>query len=276
MTCPDRDELIHLREHELPEHRADEVRTHAAGCAACRDRLAALARLVADLRAPIAWPAAPGPREVARVMRRLDASVPAQRRRRLSPRLAVAAGAACAALVALAVWPGRDPGAFTARGGGATLTSEGVTAQAIDREVGTTLYALRAQPEPLAAGARVSPSTAYVLGARNLASGVPLFVLAFAVDARGAVHWLYPGYATASDDPAALPLPASNATRLMADSVVLDGVAAGALRVIVVVSAEPLRVSAIERLHGEELAATALQRRFAAAAVSELRLEVAP
>ena len=42
------------------------------------------------------------------------------------------------------------------------------------------------EPEPLAAGARVSPSTAFVLGYRNLARAIPLFVLAFAVDARDA------------------------------------------------------------------------------------------
>jgi predicted anti-sigma-YlaC factor YlaD len=274
MTCPDRDELIHLREHALPEHRAGELRAHAASCAACRDRLAQLARLVADLRAPIEWPAAPGPREVARVMRRIDASVPAPRR--VWPRFAVAAAAIAAAITALAVWPARDPGGFTARGGGAPLTADHVTAEAIDREVGTALYALGAHPEPLAAGARVLPSTAFVLGYRNLAHGVPRFVLAFAVDAAHEVHWLYPGFTAAGGDPAALPLPASGATRLMADSVVLEGVAAGALHVIVVVSAEPLRVSAIERLRGDELAATALQRRFASAAVTELVLEVTP
>jgi len=273
MTCPDHDELIRLREHALCEHRADEVRAHVAGCPACRDRIAALTRLVADLRAPIAWPGGPpGPREVAHVMARLDAPVAP---RRAWPRLALA-GAAVAGAVAIAVaWPERG-GEFTPRGGVAPLTADHVTAEAIDREVGTTLFVLGAHPEPLAAGARVSPATAFVLGYRNLARAVPLFVLAFAVDAAGEIHWLYPGFTTAGDDPAALPLAISEATRLMPDSVVLDGVAAGTLRVIVMVGAERLRVSAIERLRGAELAATALQRRFASAAVSELRLEVAP
>jgi hypothetical protein len=151
-----------------------------------------------------------------------------------------------------------------------------VTAGAIDRAVGTTLFALGAQPEPLAAGARVSPSTAFVLGYRNLSRAVPLYVLAFAVDAGDEIHWLYPGFTAASDDPAAPPLATSDTTRLMPDSAVLDGVVPGTLRVIAVVSADRLHVSAIERLRGAELAATALQRRFASAAVSELRLEVSP
>jgi hypothetical protein len=275
MTCPDRDELIRFREHDLREARADQLRAHVAGCAACRDRLAALTRLVADLGAPIAWPGGPpGSREVARVMARLDTPVSNPHRAWL--RLALAAAAVAGAVAIAAAWPARGRNAFTARGGAAPLTADHVTAEAIDREVGTTLFALGAHPEPLAAGARVSPATAFVLGVRNLARAVPLFLLAFAVDASGEIHWLYPGFTAAGDDPAALPLATSNATRLMPDSVVLDGVAAGTLRVIVVVGAERLHVSAVEQLRGAELAATALQRRFASAAVSELRLEVAP
>jgi hypothetical protein len=274
MTCPDHDELIRLREHELREHRADEVRAHVAGCATCRDRTAALTRLVADLRAPIAWPGGPpGPREVARVIARLDAPVAPPHR--AWPRLALAGAAIAGAVAIAAAWPERG-GEFTPRGGAAPLTAGHVTAEAIDREVGTTLFALGVHAEPLAAGARVSPATAFVLGYRNLSRAVPLFVLAFAVDASGEIHWLYPGFTAAGDDPAALPLATSEATRLLPDSVVLDGVAPGPLRVIVVVGAERLRVSAIERLRGAELAATALQRRFASTVVSELRLEVAP
>jgi len=275
MTCPEREELIRFRERALREHRADEIRAHVAGCTACRDRLAGLATLVADLRAPIAFPGGPpGSREVARVMARLDAPPPALRP--AWPRFALAALAAAGAIVFAAAWPARDRGAFTARGGTAPLAADHVTAEAIDREVGTTLFALVPHAEPLAAGARVSSSTGFVLGTRNLSRAVPLFVLAFAVDARDELHWLYPAFTTAGSDPAALPLPASDATRLMPDSVVLEGVAAGPLRVIVMVGAERLHVSAIERLRGAELAATALQRRFASAAVSELRLEVAP
>lgn len=275
MTCPDRDELIRFREHALREQRAAEVGAHVASCAACRDRLSALARLVADLRAPIAGEGAqPGPREVARVMRRLDR--PVHTPRRAGPRLALAAVAIASAVGLAADWPPASRGVFTARGRRAPLAAEHVTAEAIHREVGTALFALGAPGKELAAGARVSPSTAFVLGVRNLSRGVPLFLLAFAVDARNDIHWLYPGFTTATEDPAALPLPISDTTQLMPDSVVLDGVAAGALRVIVIVSAERMRVSAIERLRGAELAAAALQRRFASAAVTELRLEVSP
>jgi hypothetical protein len=274
MICPDRDELIVFREHELGERRAGELRAHVASCPACRDRLAALARLVGDLRAPIA---PPGPLAVAHVMRRLDA----QRRpaNRAWPRLGLAIAAAAVVGVVVMVRPtpgGSGDGTLTARGGGGSLTPDHVTAQAIEREVGTQLFAVGARAELLPAGAQVSPSTAFVIGYRNLSRSVSLFALVFAVDSAHEVHWLYPGFTVAGDDPAAVALAASDTMRLMPETVVLDGVAAGPLRVIAVISAERLRVSAIEQLRGDELTAAALARRYPAAAVTEQRLEVSP
>ena len=115
-----------------------------------------------------------------------------------------------------------------------------------------------------------------MLGYRNLSRTVPLFALVFAVDAVNGVHWLYPGFTAAGDDPAAVALAASDTTRLMSETVVLDGVPAGPLRVIVVVSAERLPVSTIEQLRGDELSTAALARRYPAAAIIEQRLEVSP
>jgi hypothetical protein len=178
-------------------------------------------------------------------------------------------------VMVVAARPTPSGGTFTARGGGGALVPDHVTAQAIEREVGTTLFAVGARAEPLAAGAHVSPSTAFVLGYRNLSRAVPLFALVFAVDAAHEVHWLYPGFtAAAGDDPAAVALAASDTTRLLSETVVLDGVPAGPLRVIVVISAERLRVSAIEQLRGDELAVAALARRYPAAAITEQLLEV--
>jgi len=273
MICPDRDELIGLREHELAERRAGELRAHVASCPACHDRLAALARLVSDLRAPIA---PPGPHAVAHVMRRLDAPPRPPRRAGQLGLAIVAAAVAVAAVVLVVARPTPGGGTFTERGGGRALAPGHVTAQSIARAVGTELFAVGARAEPLAAGARVSPSTALVLGYRNLSRAVPLFALAFAVDAGHEVHWLYPGFTAASDDPAAVALAASDTTRLMPETVVLDGVPAGQLRVIVMISADRLRVSAIEQLRGDELTAAALARRYPAAAITEQRLEVSP
>jgi hypothetical protein len=179
-------------------------------------------------------------------------------------------GAVAAGAVAIAALVWRAPAAssvdeFQARGPGAV--------RALAREVGTTLYALRpgndASPAvPLAADAVVRGGTAFVLGTRNLDRERPLWLLSFAIDAAGDIHWLYPGYVSSSDDPGAVPM--------MPDSVVLDRPAVGELRVIVVISPTPLRVSAIEQLRSPELAVASLQRRFPDAAISELALRVVP
>jgi hypothetical protein len=55
---------------------------------------------------------------------------------------------------------------------------------------------------------------------------------------------------------------------------VLDGVPPGPLHVIAIIGADRLRVSAIEPLRGDPLAAPALQRRFPSAAITEQLLEV--
>ena len=275
MTCPDRTELIAYRERELSERRAGELHDHVAGCPACRARLDALARLVDDLRAPVA---APGPHAVAHVMHRLDA--PARPPRRAWPPLAAFATAAVAAVALVIVGPWRsDDGTFTPRGGGPALAPGRVTAEAIAREVGTTLFTLagsHGRAEPLAAAARVTPATAYVLGYRNLSRAVALYALVFAVDAAHGVHWLYPAYTRADDDPAAIALPPSDTTRLLPETVVLDGVPPGPLHVIAIIGADRLRVSAIEPLRGDQLTALALQRRFPTAAITEQLLEVSP
>jgi len=195
--------------------------------------------------------------------------------RRVRPELWLAVAVAAIAVVVVS-WPARDPDTFTARGGAGALAPDHVTAEAIARSVGTSLFTVSPRAEPLASGARVSPSTPLVLGYRQLSRTVPLFALVFAVDARGEVHWLYPAFTAAADDPLAIALSPSDATRLMAETVVLDDLPAGLLRVIALVSANRLHVSSIERLRGDELTATALQRRFPSAAITEHLLEVTP
>lgn len=290
MTCPDRDELARYRERELPERRADDVREHVAGCPACTRALAQLEQRLADLAAPIA---ASDPRAeraaVLRVMAHLDDAA------RPTPRHArawlgaggFALAAACAAIWIAARHPaspsaGADGDGFTARGAG-PLPTTFATARDIERAAGISLFALAAPgasgTRALADGALVHADTAYVAGYRDLAAPPSaLYALVFAVDSAGDVHWLYPAFTDATTDPlaAALAPTAERDLRLFPDSVVLDAVPTGALRVVSVIAAEPLHVSAIERLHGDSLALPALRRRFAAASIAEVHLEVRP
>lgn len=270
-SCPDPQELAVWLDREAGERRAEQIRGHVAGCSVCTREVAALERLLAELRVPAAATASPA--QVRAVMARLDA--PAPRAPVSIAGLAVAAAAA--AVLAIAVWPSPDGAGFQARGGIAAHEA----GSALDRAVGTTLYTLRHGGDgpraiALATGDAVHRDTAFVLAARNLERSRPLWLVSFAVDAAGDIHWLYPGYASADDDPIAPLLPPSEREAMRPDSVVLDRPALGALRVVVMISPRPLHVSAIEHRPSAELALPALQQRWPGAAITELPLQVVP
>lgn len=93
--------------------------------------------------------------------------------------------------------------------------------------------------------------------------------MAFAIDESGAVHWLYPGYVDPASDPAAIRLAYATVETPLAESVQLEGVSAGRLRVVVLKSTEPLTVHAIESLAPADLELEALRRRFPRALLRE-------
>ena len=280
--CPEPDELAVWLDRELPERRADEIRTHVATCTVCTARIGELERLIADVRAPAAGSSQPCRARVAGVMTRLDDPVPHDRKwARIGIGIGAFGVAAIALFVVFAPMDG-DRGSFQSRGGAPTSS--------LEREVGTTLYAVGAPARRLVPGAKISGTTALVLGYRNLVRDHAVWALIFAVDADGETHWLYPGYDSAASDPEAVRLPTADQETLMIDAVVPDHPAAGPFRVIAVISDARLRVSAIEALRGgprgssathghrgsAELELAALRRKFPDAAISELALEMAP
>jgi hypothetical protein len=263
ISCPSGDELLSLLDGEVTENRAIELRQHLAGCPACAREARAGEDLVARLAAPV--PGVPSPRAVERVMRRVAAEPSAPSRRR-SWRLAFPAGAlalaAAAGWILVALIHRPDPPAFLPRGAPA----------AWERKVGVEIWTLEKPPRRLAEGLAVSPATEYVATYRNLTGGAA-YLLAFALDAAGEVHWLYPAFLDASADPPSSPL-APSASATLPDSIELDGVAPGELRLFTIVSPTPLSVSQIERLGRADLDAAALRQRFLGARVETLRLRV--
>jgi hypothetical protein len=274
--CPDPRELAAWLDREVVERRAGWIRAHVATCSICTARTASIEGLISDLRAPAGRP--PSPAAVRAVLAQLDAAPP--RRARAWTWLAGASAAVAIAATALVVWRapgGRDDAGFQSRGGDG--------AGALARTVGATLYALpprdpmspaRGVAAPLSPGAGVRGDTAFALGYRNLVRDRAVWLMSFAIDAAGDVHWLYPGYTTRGADPPAVELATSDREQMMQDSVVLERPAAGELRVVVMISPVALRVSAIEALHRPELARGALQQRFPDAAITELSLRVVP
>lgn len=254
-SCPDPDELARLLDGELSENRATVARTHLASCARCTRELAVQRRIMDDLAAPA--DGIDADRLAAAVVGRL-APHPARRSR--APMFAglVAATAAAFVLVLVAVRTDRDTGTFVARGGSGSRT----------REVGVVLHRVDSQAIALSRGVHVRGDTRYLATYRNI--GATEHLLAFAVDAHDTVHWLYPAYLDAATDPSALELrPVAHETAL-SDTVALDHPAPGPLRLITIVSAQPMTVSMIERLSPAELEPAALASRFPDDAIHEL------
>jgi hypothetical protein len=260
--CPEPEELFRLLDGEVTENRAAALRVHLASCPSCGSELDAQRLLLGRLAAPPAR--GPSAAAAERILAQLDTPVPPARP---VPRwrwaLGGAAVAAAAALVIAAPWMG-DPG-FRARGGSAAWA----------RKVGVDIWALEREgaPRRLASGSSTAPDVPLLASYRNLA-GSPAWLLAFAVDARGEVHWLYPG-AEPGSDPEAVRLGPAAGDQALPDAAVLEGVAEGPLRVIVVVSPRSLRVSSLGAL-GPATAIEALRARVPEAMVDEIPLTVRP
>ena len=265
IDCPDGDELFLLLDGEATENRGAELRAHLASCPACPKELEAQRQLIARIAAPLEG--LPSPGAASAVLRRLDErklARPATRR----PRWALgAAGLAACAAIALVVLPRAPttPTGFASRGGAAGWAGK----------VGVELLALGAPPRGLAAGSPVTPGTAFVASYRNLGDA-RVFLTLFAIDAGGEVRWLYPAFVDRGADPGSVLLPKAVSPQLFPDSVAFDDLPPGALRVITILSREPLRASSVEQLSAADRSLDRLRARWADAVIDELALRVAP
>jgi hypothetical protein len=264
-TCPEPQDLTRLLDGELTENRAARVRAHAAACTRCGGELEAQQALLEGLRAPL--PGLPSAGALAAVMGRLDAAdeaaaspAPIDRRPRRLAWLGLAAAAA-AALVLVGVArppPNRDDG-FAARGAEVDWV----------RKIGVDLWALEGQPRRLAPDDGLARGVPLVASYSNV-DPAPAWLLVFALDAQGEVHWLYPAYLDAAADPRAVRLEGAAVRRALPESVVLEGVPAGALRLVTVVTRTPHQVSEIEGTAPADRTPEALRRRWPDARVDEL------
>ncbi len=260
-ACPSNQEWLCLIDGEATENRAAELRAHASGCSRCAHEIELQQQLVRDLAAPV--PVSAGAAQA--VMRRLErAEHPA---RRLGWRGWVLAGSALvvAAVATFLILPetGGDRGTFVARGRKVPWT----------RKVGIEVWAIESSPRKLVAGATLSPDTAIVASYHNVDSAAA-YLLVFAVDARGEIHWAYPGFEDARADPASVRLEALQIQRVLPDSVIFENLPPGPLDLVTLVSREPLHVSRIEPLPAPELSVSRLRARFPVARIEDLPLRV--
>jgi hypothetical protein len=267
-ACPFRDDLPSLADGDLPPERADRLRAHLAGCAACRDEEGRLGATIADLRVPLA----PAPFDVrahvAGVMARLDQPHREPSRTRARS-LWAGAGSLVAALVVVVYLavnraPAPAPETWQARGGSADSS--------LAREVGVWPCAIEGAPRRLGPGAAIRSATPLSALYRN-AGHSPAYLLLFAVDGRGVVHWISPAYERADTDPPSTPLAAGPDQQLLGTTARLEGVTPGRLRIVAVIGRAPARVSDVEQL-GPSLDAQAIASRIAGAEVRETLVEV--
>lgn len=264
--CPDEARLARYVDRDLSPEDERALVEHVEDCARCREHVDGLRAAIDELR-PEALSAEELAQHLSDVMARLDVAPAAavSGRGARAPWLVLAAAAACIGL-GIAVVPLRPHMTWQARGGHSAPT--------IARDVGVQAYAFDDDaPWPLTPGAEISSSAALGAGFRNL--GVAdAYLLLFAVDARGVVHWIAPRYASAEGDPEAVRLALTSAETWLRDRVVFDELAPGALRIVSVVTPALTHVSDIEALEAVGASSQAIMQRLPHAEVRELRVIV--
>lgn len=265
--CPTEKELLAFADADLSPEQLQRVERHLELCRDCARQVVALSRLIEDIATPLAPAELDVGEHVAAVMKRLDAPVATAR-----PARALTWGAVALTMVAamaLLFVRGRgydeEQGQLAARGG----PGEPV----LSRNVGVQLYTQTPELHALSAGSRVLTQTPLTAGLRNTGRA-PVFVLLFAVDARGSVHWIAPEFTLPGSNPRAVLLSPQAGEQLLPTAAVFDDLAPGPLRLIALLSTEPSYVADVEALTAEQLSSHALTARFPRAEVRELVVEV--
>lgn len=256
--CPPRMDWIRLLDEQLVPDEEAKLRLHLTSCPHCQSEYAALEALTRALTAPLDR----DPPTAAAVLARLH-EPRALPRRAHTARWVGALGTVAAMAACLALWINRPHGDhFQPRGGGAATLS---------RQVSVRVYAPLGQPA-LVDGARVRADVAFTATYRNLRPRAQL--LLFGVDAHDQVHWLYPAYLDEHTDPRSVELAQRALETPLSDSAIIDDLPAGPLRLLALITQEPLHVSDIERQRPESLTRDRLTARWPTAAISEWQITV--
>ena len=239
MMCYSDRELVKAELGELTLNQLSSLNAHAAACCRCAEARQSIRQLTEDLGH------SPLPTEdadfVVRVMSARSNAAPLI----AAPRRGHVAWFATAALVLLAAGAaklaGHDSGSketWTARGhrGGAE-TSLHAPASEVMVVRGSQLVAL--------SGLSLSATDAFAVRYVNPTADTQ-YLAAFAVDATGAVHWIFPEYVDAATDPSSIPLPSTQAEQLLPQMVSPEKPAHGPMRVFTLTSREPATVKRLE------------------------------
>jgi hypothetical protein len=265
--CPTETELLSFVDGDLAPEPLQRVGQHLKQCAQCTAQANILFDLILQIKRPVAE-VLDVQAHVASVVARLDVPV----RRGHSPARAIwgALGfAAAAGVLALLAWgPGSEPQfqEFAARGA--------ASAASLARDVGIQLYTQEDTLVPLQPRGRIRQGSALTASLRNLTGG-QAHLLLFAIDAQHAVHWIAPAFTTPGTNPLAFTVASTPGEQLLPSAVVFDDLALGPLRIVALITSEPLSVSDIEQLTPEALDSGLLDR-FPQAVTRQITIEVTP
>mgnify|MGYP000864627670 CR=1 FL=1 len=269
--CAREEDLVRLLDGELTENDAERLRRHLGACDLCKARSEDLKRTLRDLKAPLPDTDVDVELAIENVMHGLPTAVAENGIARLRPRtsfrrlatIGLAATLAMGAFVFVVrlAAPREDPQAFLARGTSADMS--------VARAVGVAIYRESDSRETLAQGSPVRVSDAYGVRYRNILTE-PTYLLAFAVDATGTIHWLSPAYLDPRSDPVAIALSPSKMEIPLATAVQFDAPAPGPMRFVVILTSSPMHVHDVETLHGDPLTTASLRARWPSADIREL------
>lgn len=237
MNCPSEARLIAAAMLELSPSDALEIAQHVSACSDCSRLLRTHSQLIAELGAREPYPTSDAD-FVANVMAKCDVSKavtsPARpRQRRLMYALA-------AILAGCVLWLSKP----LVHSNLDVITARGSSSHALEPVTADVLL-LRGNALSPIERAQLHPGDGIAVRYWN-ASNQPFYLAVFALDAQKTVHWVYPAYLDASQNPKSILLERSVEGRILGEVVEPDRPANGALNVVALVTTEPLSVRDIE------------------------------
>lgn len=171
-------------------------------------------------------------------------ALPAPRRRLALFAGAASALAAAAVAALLATRPGPGGGELGALGGSVAARGAGLRAHVV------TVQAFVGRNQPgsapaLLEGAELGPGDGILVRYSN-PTEESAYLMVFALDERGDVHWLHPAYLHESESPLSVELPRGVTLRVLDEVAEPENPAPGPLRVYALLSDAPLRVKDVE------------------------------
>jgi hypothetical protein len=237
MNCPSADRILAAELEELPLADMHRLEHHAGGCERCRTSRRRVRELLDDLAAPELGGAS-SEAFVADVLARCarEPQFAEPRREQIRwPWLPAALG--LAALLAISWFttrPSQRPETWAARG----TTSSGP-------DVYAQVLAVRGDTYQPVDGVTLRPGDGLAVRYWNTTSDTK-YLLAFAIDATGTMHWIYPKYVDPSSDPESIAIAPTIAGRLLEEVVEPDTPADGVMQITVLITRRPLAVKMLE------------------------------